>query len=417
MNDSTPGQSPESTAPPRPLAGAAQIMSHVWLPLMMGLVMALAYFGGFHQPKPDDLPVAIIGDTQQVQPIVDALHASLGEGIDVRVVATPDEADSLLRHQEIAGAYEPGSDGATLRTASASSEIAVSAVMKIFGPVAAGQGLVMTTQDVVPLAQDDPLGQNAFFLLVALSVTSYACGIAIGAAGARQRYRVRLLVGAMMAVLVPSVLLLVASWGFGMFDDDAWAIWGLAVLYSAAVLAICIGLHPLVTRYSTLLYATIFVGLNFTSSGGVVPPSLQPTLFGHLHSFWIGSGFTEAARTLQYFPDLDISRQLVILFGWFAVGIVCVGLGALVEGGRARRAAADAAPARALEHGAHAAVFPTAVTGTAATATSALSAASPSDPGRGRHARWHEGSAWSDADLRRELDAAEELELEENVIP
>ena len=190
--------------------------------------------------------------------------------------------------------------------------------------------------DAVPLAANDPAGQNAFFFLVVLSVSIYAMSIAVGAAGATRPWRDRLLLGLGASLLIASVETALAAYGFGMFAGHIPATFGLALLYSLTIMLIGIGLHPILTRLSTLIFAIAFVGLNFTSSGGVFEPMMQPAVFGWLNQFWIGAAFIEAMRRIQYCPHLSAAQPLGVILGWLVFGVLCVLAGRAIE--RLRRA-------------------------------------------------------------------------------
>lgn len=303
------------------------VLSHLLLPVLMGAIMAAAYLGGFHKPDPHHLPVAVVGSAEQAGPVAAAIQQAVGDKADVTTLATRDEAESELRSQDIAGAYIPGQKKATLLTASAGSDTTANIVEKIFRAVADQQGTSLSVDDVVPVGDDDPAGQNGFFYLVALSVGSYAAAIAIGAAAATRRFRDRVALAAGTVVVLSTAYLAIAAWGFDMFSGHVWAMWELSLLYTAGVISVGVGLHPLLGRYCTLVYSAAFVAFNFTSSGGVFSPSLQPGLFGWLHDFWIGAGFIDAARVITYFPGSSLAGPMSILIGWLIFGVICLGIG------------------------------------------------------------------------------------------
>ena len=322
---------------PQQVAPMRTVLSHVLVPIVMGLVMAAAYLGGFHQPVPHNIPLAVVGTTQQAQPIADALQRAVGDAATVRVVPSTAEATREIRRLDLSGAYVPGPHEAVVLTGSAASDSTKSAVTQVFSPVALQQGVPMAVDDVAPVSSGDPIGQNGFFFLVALTVGAYATSIAIGAAAATRRFRDRVGLAAGAAVVLSSAELAVAHFGYDMFGGHLPAVWGLSILYTAAVMFIGVGLHPLVGRFSTLLYSAVFVALNFTTSGGVFAPVLQPVFFGWLHHFWIGAGFVEALRRIFYFPAVGLGGPMAILGGWLVLGIACLGLGHAVEQRRARR--------------------------------------------------------------------------------
>ncbi|WP_336085658.1 hypothetical protein [Nocardia sp. SSK8] len=138
----------------------------------------------------------------------------------------------------------------------------------------------------------DPSGQGLFFLLVALSVGAYGSVAVIGVAGTTLRMRVRAAVGVVTALVVS---------------------------------LIGVGLHTFLKRWTTLALITLFVMLNFTTSGGVYGPQLQNGFFGALHAFWNGADFVEGLRDLLSFDGgAGFGARLLGLFGWLAVGVVLV---------------------------------------------------------------------------------------------
>jgi uncharacterized phage infection (PIP) family protein YhgE len=113
-------------------------------------------------------------------------------------------------------------------------------------------------------------------------------------------------------------------------------------LYSAGILLIGVGLHTFLRRWTTLGVMVLFVMLNFTSSGGIYRPELQPGFFAALHAFWNGAGFVEGVRSHVYFDGNALGEHLLVLGLWFLAGVVAMALAGLAE---ARRRSAAAVPA------------------------------------------------------------------------
>ncbi|CAM5588424.1 hypothetical protein STANM309S_00462 [Streptomyces tanashiensis] len=78
----------------------------------------------------------------------------------------------------------------------------------------------------------------------------------------------------------------------------------------------------------------LFVMLNFTSSGGIYRPELQPGFFGALHAFWNGAGFVEGVRGHVYFDGHGLGRNVLVLALWLLAGAVLVVLAGLTEARR-----------------------------------------------------------------------------------
>lgn len=312
------------------------VLSHVVVPVIMGLAMALAYLGGFHKPAPHALPVAIVGSAQEAGSVAAGLQQKAGAALDIHTVADTAQAEDQLRNLQISGAYVPDPQRPELLVASAGSDSTTSVVTKIFTKVAAAHNAPLAVTDVVPLDENDPIGQNGFFYLVTLSVGSYAAAIAVAAAGATRRFRERLGILVGTAVVTATAQLAVATILFDMFHGHGGAVWALSTVYALTVMAVGVGLHSVVGRFSTLLFSVMFVALNFTSSGGVFQPSMQPGFYGWLHDFWLGSGFLQTLNHVLYFAGADNSHGTWILVGWSVFGLACLTLAWLVERRRQR---------------------------------------------------------------------------------
>ncbi|WP_428957750.1 hypothetical protein [Streptomyces sp. cg35] len=310
--------------------------------------MGLAYLGAFASPEPHHLPVAVVGSGPQAKVFAQTVKDKAGDALDVRTLGTRAAAVDQLRTRDIDGAYVLGGKAPELIVASAGSDTTVSVVEKIFTPVAAQQGEPLEVTDVAPPVSDDPTGQGLFFLLVALSIGSYASVAVLGGAGAALRMRTRALLAVGVSAVVSLIGAAFAGPVFHLAHTNLWGLWGMAWVYSAGILLIGVGLHTFLKRWTTLAVMVLFVMLNFTSSGGIFRPELQNGFFGSLHAFWNGAGFVEGARSLLYFDHYGLGRYVWTLVAWLAVGAVVLAVAALAERRRERAvvvtAAADPAP-------------------------------------------------------------------------
>ena len=160
----------------------------------------------------------------------------------------------------------------------------------------------------------------------------------------------RLGFAAVCSVISAAVTTAIAVWVFDALPGAQWQIFGLSILYALATMLFAIGLHPFIGRFTTLAMVTIFVGLNFTTSGGVFAPALQPKFFAVLHDFWIGAGLNEASRNLAYFPEVSSAGDIGKIIGWLVVGAALVGIVALRDRRNVVEGAVDASPAAGGRH-------------------------------------------------------------------
>ncbi|GAA3908007.1 DUF3533 domain-containing protein [Streptomyces gulbargensis] len=337
------------TAGPNTTTGALRhVLGHLLTPLLMCLGMGLAYLGAFHAPQPHDLRVDVVGSGPSAQALAQSLHDKGAGALDVRTVADRATAVTGLRQQDSFGAYIPGPHPELL-VASASSDTSAMAVEKVFTKVAAGQDAPLKVTDVAPVASGDPTGQGVFFLLVALSIGAYASVAVIGGAGAVLPLKIRAALAAMTSLVVSLIGTLFAGPVFHLVDHGLGGVWAMSWLYAAGILFVGVGLHTFLRRWTTLGVMVLFVMLNFTSSGGIYRPELQPGFFASLHAFWNGAGFIEGVRSHVYFDGHALGGHVLVLVLWLLAGVVLLALAGLAE---ARRR--DAVPAPAARPEGHA---------------------------------------------------------------
>ncbi|MEI5136422.1 ABC transporter permease [Streptomyces libani] len=402
--------------------GLRHVLTHLITPLLMCIGMGLAYLGAFAHPAPHHLPVAVVGQGRSAQLLAQSINDKAAGDLDVRTVGDRSAAVERLKHQDIFGAYVisahgahgakgaadtggtadasvakgashgadrashgadrageageagalrasagtsgaggaagPGKPAPELLVATAASDTSATVVQKVFTPIAAQQGAPLKVTDVAPTAEDDPTGQGIFFLLVAISIGSYASVAVIGGAGAVLPLRLRAALALGTSFVVGLIGTAFAGPVFHLVDHGLGGLWGMAWLYSAGILLIGTGLHTFLRRWTTLGVMTLFVMLNFTSSGGIFRPEMQNGFFAALHSFWNGAGFVEGTRSHVYFDGYGLSGHVWTLVWWLVVGLVTVGAAALAEKRRRTAEAEAAAHAAAVAAAAVAATVP-----------------------------------------------------------
>ncbi|WP_432088759.1 hypothetical protein [Streptomyces sp. bgisy095] len=325
------------SAGPNTRGALKHVLGHLLTPLLMCVGMGLAYLGAFHAPEPHDLRVDVVGSGPTTQVLAQSLQDKGAGALDVRTVADRETAVTALREQHSFGAYVPG-EKPELLVASGSSDTSAMAVEKVFTKVAAAQGAPLEVTDVAPTASGDPTGQGVFFLLVALSIGAYASVAVIGGAGAVLPMRIRVLLAAGMSFVVSLIGTLFAGPVFHLVDRGLGGVWAMSWLYAAGILLVGVGLHTFLRRWTTLGVMVLFVMLNFTSSGGIYRPELQPGFFGALHAFWNGAGFVEGVRAHVYFDGHALGGNVLVLALWFLVGAALVTVAGLAEARRAKQA-------------------------------------------------------------------------------
>jgi hypothetical protein len=301
-----------------------QLGAHILIPLFLGAGMALAYLGAFHQPEPHDLQVAVVGTTPASMVFTQTINDKAGTAVDARTVGTLAKAEALVKNRTIAAAYEATPTHATIVVSTAASATTADAAQKIFLPIAYAQHLPVVVDDVLPSGPHDTTGQGIFFLLVALTVGSYASAAAVAAVAGTMRVPWRFATAAGVSAVIAAIAVVVAGPIYQVIQSAQWDVWLLAWLYSFGVIVIGVGLHPLLGKWTTAALTLLFVMLNFTSSGGIFSAPFQPPFFAGMHAFWNGAAFIDAAQTLVYFPGQTFGLDALKLALWASAGLLLV---------------------------------------------------------------------------------------------
>lgn len=233
-----------SGSTPTPAAAPAlrHVLTHLLTPLLMCLGMGLAYMGAFVQPEPHHLPVAVVGEGPKAMVFAQTVKNEAGDALDVRTLTDRTAAIDEVKDRRVTAAYVLSDTRPELIVATAASDTGATVAQKIFTPAAARQGAPLKVTDVVPTTADDPTGQGLFFLLVAISIGSYASVAVLGGAGAALRMRGRALLVVAVSGAVSVIGALLAGPVFHLAHHGLVGVWGLSWLYSAR--------HPLHRRRS-----------------------------------------------------------------------------------------------------------------------------------------------------------------------
>jgi hypothetical protein len=294
----------------------------VLIPLFLSVGMALAYLGAFHAPAPHELPVGVVGTDARTAVAAQTITDESDGALVAHVVPSAAAARAAVRDRTLAAVLAPDARRATLYLSTAASPTTATVTTDVFAGIAYRQGLLFHVVDVVPTNPGDGSGQGLFFLLVALSIGGYAGAVVLAGVAAK--------VGPLWtaaAVLATSAAMsalaaVIAGPVYGVLGDHAVLVWLLSWWYVAIIQTLGVALHPLLKHWTTPVLTALFVMLNFTSSGGVFQPELQPGFFAGLHTFWLGAAWLHASGTLQYFFGQGIGGDAVAMGGWTAGAVL-----------------------------------------------------------------------------------------------
>jgi hypothetical protein len=298
--------------------------------LVLMLAFAFSYVGAFHDPRPHQVPLAVVGP-----PAVAAqLNGLPGDPLDARPASSRSDALAQIDDRKVYGAFDATTNH--LFVASAANRAAAVALERTFDLIAAAQRRpAPRVTDVKPLPLKDPNGTAAFYAMIAWVFGGYIAATLIGLIGSprsRSTQRAAARIGALAGFAVVSgflsVLMLRAF--FGVFSGHVLALCGIAALTVFASAAATAGIQAAAGPAGTGLVILVFVILGNSASGGPFARPLLPGFWSTIGGVLPPGATVDLARSALFFDGARIAGPILVLVGWSLLGAVL----ALALGGR-----------------------------------------------------------------------------------
>ncbi|MBT2490341.1 DUF3533 domain-containing protein [Streptomyces sp. ISL-96] len=295
--------------------------------LALQLLFIASYVGALHNPKPRDVPFAVVAPGQSAARLVEQLRSLPGEPLDPR--ALPDEATARrqILNRDIDGALivDPASKTDTLLVASGGGTVLSSALTTLTTRVEASQQREVRTVDVAPASPADFDGLSAFYLVVGWCVGGYLCAsiLAISAGSRpanRQRAVIRLGVMALYSIAGGIGGAIIVGPILGALPGSVMALWGLGALVVFAVGAITLALQALTGIVGIGLAVLLVVIAGNPSAGGAFPLPMLPPFWEAIGPALPPGAGTWVARSIAYFKGNAITGPLLVLAAWAVAG-------------------------------------------------------------------------------------------------
>lgn len=317
------------------------ILAPVAIVLSIGLIFVSVYLAAFHQPKPHDLPIGVVGPPPAVTQVESGLHAKAPGYFKVTGYADAGAARYDLTHRKIFAAFDLSSGPPKLYYAGANGPSVTQLVTGVFGGVAAAQHQNLSTTDVLPASPDDSRGLSVFYTGFGLVLAGFLFGLVSYSLTRRFLYQMisLLLLGALGGYFTT----LIANSGFhalpGSFAGTA-AMIGLLTMSTAAISLL---LQRMMGAVGIPIAAVVLLVFGNSTSGGILPPDFLP---GWLHplAYILPSGVgVRAVDGVAYFHDDGLANGVAILVAWIVGCALVMWVIDLIAGHRrARRADAGA---------------------------------------------------------------------------
>ncbi|WP_432791349.1 ABC transporter permease [Brevibacterium sp. K11IcPPYGO002] len=375
-------ETPEQAAPAASLQFGRALLVAVLAAAVVSLVM-LAFSWPTVTSDPKDLPIAAVGDEEQI----DQIAGNAPDGmLDLTTVDTRAEAVKLIEEREVYGAFVLEDEPEILIAKAASPAVAQQLstigtqmqhsidqqaisglqegskkmqeqMQKALEAAAAGQAPSqgspagdgadpvasaqevpqVTITDVVPLSDDDPSGAGLAIAGLPLTLGGIIGGV-LTSMGIRSR-RMRLVGTLVYGIVGGLALALIMQTWFGILQGD-FAINALAIgLSIAATVGLINGFVSLIGPAGIAVGAvlTMFIGNPIASLNQ--PKEFLAGSWGEIGQFFVPGAAGTLLRDLSYFPDAPLALQWWVLSAWLAVGIALILVGHVIAHRKAHAAA------------------------------------------------------------------------------
>ncbi|MET7549091.1 MULTISPECIES: hypothetical protein [unclassified Streptomyces] len=326
-----------ATAPPRAVPGEASVPRHpgpsnrpplrtLLQPAVIALVLVSAfiscYVGLQRDPKPHQLPVAVVGSA-----LAHKMELSLGDSVDVRPAVSAAAARQAVEQHDVVAALSSGGAGQlNLEVAGANGLSTTGAVKSVVSAYAAGSGQQVTTTDVVPLAPFDGRGLAGFYVSFGVTLAGFVLAQnALGMANVLHlRHRFWLITGVSVATgivaaiiagpvldAVPAPFLPLAA---------TLALLAAAAAFTTKLLGTYLG--PIGVPVATLLLLTV----GNSTSGATISSDLLPAAARAVSALLPPGAAVRAVSDLSYFDGAHAGVPLLTLALWAVLSAVLVGI-------------------------------------------------------------------------------------------
>ncbi|MCX6501815.1 MAG: ABC transporter permease [Microbacterium sp.] len=298
------------------------------LPFLMVTMMISVMLGAMHSTTPTDVPVAIVGPTEQAEQMADALTEQTDDVFAFTVMTDADEARDLVYDRELAGAFvlpSAESPTAVLISNGAAGTTTQQIVTRVFTAITAAQQLPMEAEDVSPLPAGDPNGTSLIYLAMGWVMGGFLIVVVSANAMPALRPLKRLLpVLAVWSLVGSAYVWIIAAPIVGAISGHFWPMFGAGALAIFCVSLFATLLERLLGMLALLPVIGILMFLGMPASGGTLPVYMLPDAFQRLHQILPMPAALEAIRSILYFGGDTVGAHLLVLGIWGIVSLVLV---------------------------------------------------------------------------------------------
>lgn len=311
------GEQPQSTAEPKK-GGVGEAIKAIFAPvvivLAIGLTFVSVYLAAFHQPRPHDLPIGVVGPSQAVTQVETGLGAKAPGYFKVSGYADAGAARYDLTHRKIFAAFDLSSTPPKLYYAGANGPSVTQLVTGVFGGVAAQQHQNLSSVDVLPASAKDSRGLSIFYTGFGLVLAGFLFGLV--SYNLTRRFLYQMISLLVFGALGGCFTTLIANSGFGALPGSFAGTATVIGLVAMSTAAISLLLLRMLGAVGIPLSAVVLLVFGNSTSGGILPPDFLPDWL-HPLAYVLPSGVgVRAVDGVAYFHHDGLTTGVPILVGW-----------------------------------------------------------------------------------------------------
>jgi hypothetical protein len=266
-----------------------------------------------HDPKPNGLPVAVVGQSPSADELASRLES---RDFEVERVATAEEAQQRIDDRDVYGAFVAEPAPPRLLVAGGASVPAADLLMGI-----AEEAGITQVVDVKPTDPDDPRGVTINLLVLALVITSILTAlIAVQMVPGLRALGPRVAALAAAAV-IGGLLALGIVKAEGALPGPLIPELGVVALAIFAVALCSAGIIRLIGPAGMGAPFLLFLMLGNPASGQASAPELLPTPWYPLGLFMPPGALGDGLRGVAYFDGAKVLLPVIVLVAWAALGV------------------------------------------------------------------------------------------------
>jgi hypothetical protein len=341
------GREEQSTVDPKK-GGFGEAIKAIFAPvvivLVIGLTFVSVYLAAFHQPRPHDLPIGVVGPPPAVTQVDSGLGAKVPGYFKVSGYADADAARYDLTHRKIFAAFDLSSAPPKLYYAGANGPSVTQLVTGVFGGIAAQQHQNLSSVDVLPSSPDDSRGLSIFYTGFGLVLAGFLFGLVSYNLTRRFLYQMISLV--VFGALGGYFTTLIANSGFHALPGPVAGLAAVVGLLAMSTGTISLVLLRMFGVAAIPLAAIVLLVFGNSTSGGILPPDFLPHWLHPLATILPSGVGVRAIDGVAYFHHDGLVRGVSILAGWIVGCSLVIWIIDLIGG---RRKARKARKARAAD--------------------------------------------------------------------